>query len=172
MPPTCRQLLVNGDFESGTLAPWNAYGPIGLGPGHASTYGARLGGVNNAEGELGQEVSIPAGAHPVTLSFWWRVDSDREQVNDGVEVVIQRATQSDALLTLSASAPLGEWRHETLDLTAYAGEQVTLAFFVHTDDVDPSLFLLDDISLDACGLPGGGYRTYLPLIAKRYVLGL
>ena len=169
MPPACQELLVNGDFESGTLAPWNAYGPIGLGPGHASTYGARLGDVDNGEGELGQEVNIPAGAHPVTLSFWWRVDSNREQPNDGVEVVIQRATQSDALLSLLASAPLGTWRHETLDLTTYAGERVTLLFFVHTDEVDPSRFLLDDISLDACGLPPqGDRRIYLPIVPKQH----
>ena len=169
MPPACQELLVNGDFESGTLAPWGAYGPVGLGSGHAGTYGARLGGVNNAEGELWQEVNIPAGAHPVTLSFWWRVDGNREQPNDGVEVVIQRATQNDDLLPLLAVAPLGTWRHETLDLTAYAGETVAVTFFVHTDGVDPSLFRLDDISLDACGLPPQGRRRiYLPIVPKRH----
>jgi len=168
-PPSCTELLVNGDFEGGTLLPWNPQGAIGLGPGHVSAYGVWLGDADNAVGELSQEVNIPTESYPVTLSFWWLAESSREQSADAIEVIIQHAAHDEHLLTLPAVAPLGKWRQETLDLSPYAGETVTLTFFVHTDQVDPSLFRLDDIRLQACGssLPGGGYRMYLPIIATR-----
>ncbi len=165
-PGTCQELLVNGDFETGTFAPWGHAGVVRLGQGRNSAYGAWLGGQNRAEAELWQEVSIPAGAHPVTLSLWWRVDSDREQAEDGMEVIIQHGTQSENLLTLLASAPLAKWRHETLDLTVFAGETVVVTFLVHTDEVDPSLFLLDDVSLESCGTSVPGYHIYLPLLKR------
>jgi len=152
-PAGCQELLVNGDFETGSLSPWDTYGAVGLGSGHGSTYGAWLGGVNNAEGELWQEVSIPAGASPVSLSFWWLAESGSEQPNDAVEVIIQYEAQSDHLLTLPAVAPLGQWQQETLDLTAYAGQTVALTFLVHTDGAVPTTFRLDDVSLQACGQP-------------------
>ena len=58
----CQELLINGDFETGSFLPWDSWGSVSLGPGYNSAHGAWLGGTDNAAGELFQEVTIPAGA--------------------------------------------------------------------------------------------------------------
>jgi CSLREA domain-containing protein len=151
-PPACQELLINGDFETGSLVPWGTSGDVGLGSGRSSAHGAWLGGTDNAGGELLQGVTIPAGADPVELSFWWLAESAEEQLGDAVDVIIQYGEeQADLLLTLQAEEPLGEWQPETLDLGGYAGLDVGVTFLVHTDEEVPSTFRVDDVSLEACG---------------------
>jgi len=185
LSPDCQELLTNGDFESGSLPPWDGGGNIGLGPGRNSTYGAWLGDADDAEGELRQGVTIPADANSVQLEFWWLAESTSEQPGDAVDVIVQYGDeQADLLRTLPAVEPLGQWRQEVVDLAAYAGREAAIAFLVHTDDQVPSTFRLDDVSLRACGAttptptstptstptgtvsPPTGQRIYLPLVQK------
>jgi CSLREA domain-containing protein len=174
----CQELLTNGDFETGSLLPWQTWGEVGLGSGHNSAYGAWLGGTDNAEGEMWQGVTIPVGANPVELEFWWRAESTEEQPGDAVDVIVQYDEQADLLHSLPAVDPVGQWRHDVADLTAYAGQMVFVTFLVHTDDQVPSTFLLDDVSLTACGAttptptptgtipPSPSQHVYLPVIQK------
>ncbi|GEM_PF-887528 len=153
LPPNCQDLLINGDFEAGTLPPWGSDGAVWLGAGRGSAYGAWLGGADNAGGELWQVVTIPAGANPVRLEFWWLAESEVEQPDDALEVLVQYGDeQADHLLTLRAVAPLGQWQQAAVDLTDYAGQTVSVTFFVHTDGEVPSTFRLDDVILWACGV--------------------
>lgn len=87
LPAGCAELLVNGDFETGSLPPyWGSDGAVGLGPGRNSAHGAWLGGADSAGGELWQWVTIPsaalrtgpAGADSVRLEFWWLAESEME----------------------------------------------------------------------------------------------
>jgi CSLREA domain-containing protein len=181
LPPGCQELLINGDFETGSLSPWGNWGNVGLGSGHNSAYGAWLGGANNAEGELLQSVTIAAGASPVELEFWWLAESESEQPSDSVGVYVQYE-QADLLHTLRAEEPLGQWQQEALDLSAYAGLDVGVTFFVHTDGEVPSTFRLDDVSLQACGVapptptctptgtvsPTPAQHVYLPIVSKSH----
>lgn len=64
----CEPLLVNGDFETGELAPWQQEGEVTLGPGYESDYGVQLGGTDNATGGIWQEVFLPV-AEEVQLDF-------------------------------------------------------------------------------------------------------
>ena len=189
----CQELLINGDFETGSFPPWDSWGSVSLGPGHNSAYGVWLGGTNNAAGELLQGVAIPADANSVPLEFWWLAESTEEQPGDAVDVIVQYGDeQVDLLRTLPAVEPLGQWRQEVVDLAAYAGQEVAVTFLVHTDDEALSIFGLDDVSLKACGAttptptstptgtvsptptstptgtvsPSPGLRVYLPLILK------
>jgi hypothetical protein len=146
--------LVNGGFEAGSLAPWVADGPVGLlGPGHNSEHAAWLGGQDNAHAELAQQVTIPAAAAPVRLTFWWRADAASEQPEDVLSVVVQHEQGADNLLDLPAVAPLGQWQYAEVDLSFYAGMSVFVTFLAHTDDARPTTFWLDDVSLLGCGLP-------------------
>jgi hypothetical protein len=184
-PPGCQELLVNGDFETGSLSPWSSWGNIGLGSGHGGVHGAWLGGTNNAEGELFQEATIPSGATSVGLELWWLAESASEQPGDAVGVYIQYEGGADLLHTLRAEEPLGEWQPEALDLGAYVGLEVAVTFLVHTDDEIPSTFRLDDVSLEACGLApptptstptatatatpsAPEQRVYLPIVVKSH----
>ncbi len=169
-PATCQELLVNGDFETGSLDPWGHWFDVGLGQGHNSAHGAWLGGTDNAQGELVQGAPIPAEATSVDLAFWWLAESASGQPGDAVDVLIQYgAEQGDVLLTLRAEEPLGQWRPEMIDLSAYAGMEVGLTFMVRTDGDVPTTFRVDDVSLEACGVtpsPPTGARLYLPMVMK------
>jgi hypothetical protein len=103
------------------------------------------------------------------LAFWWQVESASEQLEDAVDVLIQYGDeQVDLLLTLLADDPLAGWRQEGLDLSAYAGMEVAVTFLVHTDEESPSIFGLDDVSLEAC-VAGPSPRTvYLPVVVRSH----
>ena len=173
LPSDCQELLTNGDFESGSFEPWGSFGDVDLGAGRDSDYGAWLGGVNDAGGELLQGVPIPAEGSPVWLRFWWLVESAIEQPDDAVEVIVQYDwiwdEQSDHLRTLRAEEPLGQWRQEVVDLTAYAGREIAVTFMVHTDGDAPTTFRLDDVSVQACSAttptPTGTATATAPLWA-------
>jgi len=154
LPPDCVELLVNGGFESGSLAPWWQAGAVGLGSGQDTAYGVWMGGADSVAGEMGQMIDVPAGSQPVRLRFAWRAESPIEQPDDVLEVLLQYGEeQVDHLRTLRAVAPLNQWRFEEVDMTAYAGQAVGLTFFVHTDGEVPSTFRVDDVSVVACGAP-------------------
>ena len=153
LPPGCPDLLLNGGFESGTLSPWLLAGPGGVsGPGRNSEHAAWLGGQINTQAELFQGVAIPRAAGPLRLAFWWRADAVREQPGDVLSVIVQHDPQADNLRDLRAVAPLGQWRYEEVDLSAYAGREVAVTFLAHNDDARPTTFWLDDVVLYACGL--------------------
>ena len=108
-------------------------------------------------------MSIPAEDHSVLLRFWWLAESEIEQPDDAVDIIVQYGEeQADLLHTLRALDPLGQWRMEAVDLSDYAGMEVTLTFLVHTDGEISSTFRLDDISLQACGSEPGPYQPSQP----------
>jgi len=156
VPPTpgaCPEKLLNGDFETGSLAPWTIAGPVGLAGGRGSPYGAWLGGESLTMGELAQRLTIPSDSTAVTLEFWWLAESATQQPGDILDVLVQHPGGVERLRTWLAVDPLGEWRHDVLDLSAYAGRTVTITFQAHTDAAAPSTFRVDDVSLLACTQP-------------------
>jgi hypothetical protein len=166
--PECPDLLMNGGFEGVPPLPWFLNGAVEVLPGigRLGSFGARLGNADLATGELGQQVSIPAGWHPVILHFWWLTVSPSEQPQDVVRVLIQHGGASDLVFTMYAVHPLEVWQEIAFDLTAYAGQTVTVTFFVETDGNQPSSIIVDDVSLAACPHGTGGFRLYLPIIFR------
>ena len=150
--PGCRELLVNGGFETGDLPPWDRAGQAGIGPGYRSAWGGWLGGFDNGEDELFQPVAIPPGDLPAHLAFWWLAEAGSPQPDDHLAVVIQHHTGNDTLLTLPADPLPGIWQQEMLDLGAYTGTEVVATFHAHTDLDIPTTFRVDDASLLVCGL--------------------
>jgi hypothetical protein len=152
-PLDCPDLLVNGDFESGTLSPWRGSGAVTLGPGRESTFGAAMLAEGTASAGLSQDVSLPAPANPAWLDFWWLADSGMEQPEDRLIVYAIEEGLATQLRTLHAVSPLGLWQHEVIDLTPFAGLLREVAFTAYGDAELPTTFLLDDIHLFACGVP-------------------
>ena len=149
-PPGCSEVLGNGGFQSGTLPPWFSVGDAGPGLGRISTYGAWLGGRNNAIGELDQHVSLPAGANTVRWEFWWKAETAAAQPNDLIHVRIEVEGSEPILLTLRAEGALNTWRQDGVDLSAYAGKTLMVSYLVQTDGSTPTTFRLDDASIRAC----------------------
>jgi len=152
-PEDCRELLVNGNFESGALAPWEHVGDAALGAGRNSAYGGLLGGRDNASGELWQWVTIPRVADAVSWDFWWKAEAASAQLDDFLNVRLEADGEGPTFLILPARPPLNEWHQGTVDLGAWAGRTVLLDFLVHTDDSVPTTFRVDDVSVRSCRRP-------------------
>ena len=152
-PEDCTELLTNGDFESGGLASWSLYGDVALAPGHDSANGARLGGRDNADGELWQWIHIPAGANPVPWEFWWRAEAASAQTDDRLQVYVESQGVVTPLILIRAEAPLNQWRHAAVDLSPWAGQGCVVSFQVFTDQSVPATFRVDDVSVQSCIQP-------------------
>ena len=152
LPANCTEQLANGDFQTGGLPPWFSVGDVGLGTGRNSTYGAWLGGKDNAVGELDQWITLPAGVNPVRWEFWWKAEATAVQNNDLMYVRIESGGQEPILLTLRADGALNTWRQDAVDLSAYAGMSLLVSFFVQTDSNISTTFRVDDVSIKACSV--------------------
>ncbi len=167
-PLGCRELLVNGGFEDGSVG-WTQYSKLGnplIDPFYPRTdkNGAWLGSQDNADDRLSQTVILP-GASRITLSYWWAIHTEEppggsfdtsrtELLSSGGSVM----TTTLVLDNDSAEALL--WNEAVTDLTAYAGQSVQLRFKTATDALNPSSFFYDDVSIVAC--PNEGTPTVTP----------
>jgi hypothetical protein len=150
---------------------------MGLSLGRDSAFGAWMIAQGTASARLWQGVSLPAQANPASLSFWWLAESEVEQPNDRLVVFALHEGGPTALRVLYAVSPLGQWQHETIDLTAYAGSLQGISFIASGDAGQPTTFRLDDIQLLACSVSTPtptatatppAYLVYLPLVLKTY----
>ena len=174
--PCGAQLLGNPGFENGAVtAPWTASAGVVTNGGSVAartgTWKALLGGQGTDTTEtLSQDVTIPAGC-TVTLTYWLRItttetthpfDFFRVQVTSGGTTTVQTFDDSNAGAT---------YVQRTVDLSAYAGQTVTLTFLSDEDGSLQTSFWLDDVALtttdttgpsggsvDASGLVGTGAR--------------
>src|SRR5215218_7070249 len=108
---------------------------------------AHLGDYDNGTDDLRQKIRVGENAE---LSYVVRIEtnehrhpSDRLLVRltdrDGEQLaVLERYTDGDA----------GGWRHETVDLSDFAGRPVYLSFFVETDPMLRTAFYVDRVSLE------------------------
>jgi hypothetical protein len=106
-----------------------------------------------AGAQLWQQASLPAQANPALLDFWWLAENSLEQPEDQLIVYAIEEGAAHPLLVMQATSPLGQWRHETLPLTAYAGRLRQIQFTTYGDAEFATTFRLDDVHLAACGVP-------------------
>ncbi|WP_354639920.1 M4 family metallopeptidase [Kitasatospora camelliae] len=146
---TGTQLLGNAGFETGSAAPWTASaGVIDNSTGRPSRTGswkAWLDGYGSTHTDtLSQTVSIPAGCK-ATLSFWVRIDT----AESGSTVYDKLTVQANGttLTTLSNANATGSYVQKTFDLSAYAGQSVTLKFTGTEDSSLQTSFVIDDTSI-------------------------
>jgi len=147
------QLISNGGFENGANpTPWTATAGVvttsGSVAARTGSWKAWLGGnAADVTETLDQVVTIPANCN-ATLTYWLRVttaetthpfDFFRVQVISGATTTMQTYSDSDAGLS---------YVQRTVDLSAYAGQTVTLRFLADEDSSLQTSFWLDDVSLD------------------------
>ncbi|MER7668942.1 M4 family metallopeptidase [Kitasatospora sp. NPDC096128] len=146
---TPAQLLGNQGFETGTAAPWTATsGVIDNGssePAHSGSWKAYLDGYGSTHTDtLSQTVSIPAGCK-ATLSFWLHIDTAETGTTayDKLTVSVNGTT----LKTYSNVDAAAGYQQRTFDLSAYAGQTVTLKFTGTEDSSLQTSFVIDDTSI-------------------------
>ncbi|MFK0194328.1 M1 family aminopeptidase [Kitasatospora sp. NPDC090308] len=151
---TPAQVVVNGGFESGS-SPWtSSSGVITSDSGqsaHGGTSFAWLNGYGSAHTEtLAQTVTLPAGCTSATLSFWLHVDTAETTKTTAYDKLTAKLG-STTLATYSNLDAAAGYVKKTLDVSAYAGQTVSLAFSGVEDASLQTSFVLDDFALDVSG---------------------
>jgi hypothetical protein len=150
-PPTQLPGVVNGDFEDGPTG-WTEYSthpwdlivrdfPSSVTP-HSGSWAAWLGGENDNESYLEQQVTVPPGGP--YLAYWHWIRSSDLCGNDLGGVLINGSTVEQYDLCLSQNT--GGWAKHVVDLNAYAGQTVWLRIRVETNSLLMSSLFVDDVS--------------------------
>ncbi|WP_406197994.1 M4 family metallopeptidase [Kitasatospora sp. NBC_01560] len=146
---TPAQLLGNAGFETGTAAPWTATSGVvdnsASQAAHGGTWKSWLNGYGSTHSDnLSQTVSIPAGCK-ASLSFYLHIDTAEtgSTVYDKLAVTVN----GTALKTYSNVDAAAGYQLRTFDLSAYAGQTVTLKFAGTEDSSLQTSFVIDDTSI-------------------------
>ncbi|MFF6993451.1 M28 family peptidase [Streptomyces sp. NPDC008313] len=139
----------NGGFENGT-SPWTGdTGTIGVQNGQSAHTGTRyawLAGYGSTHTEtVTQNVTVPSGCSKVTLTYWLHIDTAESgsTAYDTFKVKADGAT----LATLSNADARSGYVQHSVDLSSYAGRQVSLSFTGSEDSYLQTSFVLDDVSV-------------------------
>ncbi len=148
-------LVPNGDFEQGATI-WiqsssngrqqirNSFAPNSVTP-YSGAWGAWLGGALNEQGYLQQTVTVPAGA-PYLYFYNWIGSADLLGFDFGY-VMINGTPVST--VDLYSGANTGGWVKRVTNLSAYAGQTVTLRIAIATDDSLNSNWFIDDVGFQS-----------------------
>ena len=143
--------LVNGDFEQGPVA-WTEFSSLGapvilhLSEDDMITHGGEwavwLGGLDNESGGIEQEVTVPAG-QPY-LAYYYLFNSGDECGFDFASVLVNGLVEEIFDLCVDTNMP--DFGRHVVNLTAYAGQTVTIGFWIETDAGLFSSFFVDDVA--------------------------
>ncbi len=178
-----QQLIVNGGFESG-LANWSTIGAFHADAGFAYPrtgtrylYLSQPDGThgNNLNGECWQQFTIPANAAYAGLTYYWNVSSQEGPggAYDFLNATLQDSA-GDFLSHLRVYSNLdqsvaGNYQLSSFNLTGFRGQTIRLHFLGTTDESLPSVFRIDDVSVDVV-MPGT-IETYESMISHCTVRG-
>jgi len=170
--------LQNGDFESGatnwTESSSNGYALIlhqdSLPPQpHGGSWAVWLGGDNNESGTIEQLVIVPTSAP--YLAYWYWIAS--EDICDfdygGVKI---NGVDVDKY-TLCEDNTMSGWGKRVINLSAYAGQGVTLRLWIDTDSSLNSNLFIDDVAFQSSAAseplsaPAAGQTNDVPFKARR-----
>ncbi len=177
------ETLGNPGFEQGRTV-WTSTGPFPniyavpeIPHVHSGVWGGWLGGYNNADDQLFQNVSVPSSATAATLSFW--VYSQTDEQSTGYDYftlqIIDPGNGShyvDAFM-IDAYPASNAWQYKTYTLTgsqvnAIKGKTVRVRFRTTTDFSLISNFFIDDVSFDVSSGPVAQRRGFVPLASKAF----
>jgi len=146
------QKLGNPGFESGNTV-WSAtagvigqWGSSGQPP-HSGTWNAWLDGYGTTHTDtLSQSVTLPAGCSSYTLTFWLHIDSSETTTSiqyDKLTVQVGATT----LATYSNLNKASGYSQKSFNVSAFAGQTVTLKFTGTEDFSLQTSFVVDDTAL-------------------------
>ncbi|MEU8513850.1 Ig domain-containing protein [Kitasatospora sp. NPDC048722] len=152
---TAAQLLANPGFEAGSTAGWTETNTSGTSsinssssePPHSGTYDAWLDGYGSTNTDtLAQTVTLPAGCSTYNLSFWLHIDTAASSTTAFDKLTV--TANGTTLATYSNVNAAAGYQQHTLNLSAYAGQSVTLKFSGSEDYTKQTSFVLDDTAVN------------------------
>jgi PKD repeat protein len=152
------QLLGNPGFETGSAAPWLATSGVindhSTEPPRSGTWDAWLDGYGHTHTDtLSQTVTLPTGCSSYKLSFWLHIDTAETTTTTAydklkVQILNSGGTVLSTLHTYSNLNHRAGYLQRNFDLSAYAGQTVTLKFTGHEDYELPTSFVIDDTAIN------------------------
>jgi hypothetical protein len=163
---TPAQLIGNPGFETAST-PWTASsGVIGASSGqtaHGGTRFAWLDGYGSAHTDtLSQSVALPADCTTATLTYWLHVDT-AETTTTSVFDTLTVALGTTTLATYSNLNKATGYQQRTVDVSAFAGQTVTLKYTGVEDSGLQTSFVVDDVALN---VSGGGTGSQSPVVTN------
>ena len=127
--------------------------------GHGSS-SLRLGGTASTTDEATRDVAIPAGSSRAELNFWWYMTT-QESATAGfgwdyfsAEIRNTAGTVLAVVDSRSDGWRQSSWMQQaTVDVSAWAGQTVRVAFRATNDSSLPTTFYVDDVSVTTCTGP-------------------
>ena len=143
--------VTNGGFESGT-APWTTTSGVVSANGqgetaHSGTHFAWLDGYGTTHTDTAtQPVTVPAGCH-ASLTLYLHIDTSESGTTAYDKLTVKFGTTT--LATYSNANAGSGYTARTFDVSAYAGQTVTLSFSGTEDSSLQTSFVLDDVAVNA-----------------------
>jgi len=166
------ELIQNGSFEQGEQG-WDfsgatdAYADVGTCDASEGQNYLWFGDVDELTGlddlmeDVFQEVQLPANLSYAEFSFYWSGGSDEQDdiddwdflyfalvdANDD-EIYYDSISNADMDVTITAADCDPLWYSEGFTIPAqYAGQNIGVVFYAETDDTNPTLFRVDEVSV-------------------------
>ena len=147
--------LQNGDFEKGPDGSWKEFSSkgyplimtikdLGLYP-QGGSWAAWLGGVDGETSILSQVITVPSKA--TTLNFYYLILSNEGQGTCGADRAFVKFDAKDLKPSYELCSNMTDWALEQIDISGYRGKTVELVFKVVNNNVRPSDFYLDTVSI-------------------------
>ena len=107
-----------------------------------------MGGTDLETAQIEQRIILPAGKAAL-LDYWYRIESEDLCGYDTGQILAIAGDKKTALRSfdLCRDEQTREWVHDQIDLTRFAGQEITLAFRAETDIFLRSSLFIDDVAL-------------------------
>jgi hypothetical protein len=144
------QLIGNGGFETGTAAPWTTTSGVlnnSTGePAHSGSWDAWMDGYGTQHTDtVAQTVTIPANCKG-SFTFWLHIDS--ANVSGTAADTLALTANGTTVKTFSNLDANSGYTQQSVDMSAYAGQTVTLQFTGTESGNGQTSFVLDDAALN------------------------